>query len=62
MKWEVFWEQFDAAVHSNSSLDQASKLTYFREAIKDTKVILSSIEPLPSPHSMKTAAATSGEV
>ncbi len=39
MKWAVFWEQFDAAVHPNSSLDQASKLTYLREAIKDTKVI-----------------------
>ena len=38
MKWAVFWEGFDAAIHSNTSLDNSSKLTYLREAIKDSKV------------------------
>ena len=38
MRWAVFWEGFDAAVHSNPNLDNSCKLTYLREAIKDSKV------------------------
>ena len=34
----VFSKGFDAAVHSNTSPDNSSKLTYLREAIKDSKV------------------------
>ena len=37
MKWAVFWEQFNSAVHYNTHLDNAQKLTSLREAIKDPK-------------------------
>ena len=38
-KWAVFWEQFNSVVHFNTHLDNAQKLTYLRESIKDPKAI-----------------------
>ena len=35
MNWIIFWEQFEAAIHSKSSLSNADKLTYLRHALKD---------------------------
>ena len=36
MNWVVFWEQFDAAIHSKCQLSNADKLMYLRHALKDS--------------------------
>ena len=35
LAWASFWEQFDISVHSNSRLQDAVKLAYLKEALKD---------------------------
>ena len=35
MNWVVFWEQFEAAIHSKHQLSNADKLTYLRHALKE---------------------------
>ena len=34
MKWEIFWEHFSTAMHTNPQLE---KLSYLRDSIKDPK-------------------------
>ena len=35
MNWIAFWERFNALIHSKKQVDDAEKLTYLRQAIKD---------------------------
>ena len=35
MNWAAFWERFDALIHSRKGVDDAEKLTYLRQALKD---------------------------
>ena len=35
LNWNTFWRQFDVAIHSKSQLDDAEKLAYLREVLKD---------------------------
>ena len=35
MNWAAFWERFDALIHSRKEVDDAEKLTYLRQALKD---------------------------
>ena len=35
LHWNQFWEQFDVAVHSKSSLSNAEKLVYLQHALKE---------------------------
>ena len=34
LNWRIFWEQFDSAIHSKSTLTDSDKLTYLRDALK----------------------------
>ena len=36
MQWSTFWEHIRSAVHDNPQLESTQKLTYLREAIKDS--------------------------
>ena len=38
MKWSVFWDNFQAAIHDNPHVDDRQKLAYLREAIQDLEV------------------------
>ena len=35
LNWQIFWEQFDSAIHNKSQLNDSDKLTYLRDALKD---------------------------
>ena len=35
VNWAIFWEQFEATIHSKRQLLNADKLTYLRHALKD---------------------------
>ena len=35
LKWWLFWEQFQAAVHDEPHLEVVNKLTYLRDKLKD---------------------------
>ena len=35
LNWKIFWEQFDAAIHSNGGLSDTERLTYLQDALKD---------------------------
>ena len=34
--WKIFWEQFESSVHSKPQLTDSDKLTYLRDALKDS--------------------------
>ena len=36
MNWAVFWERLDALILSRKGIDDAEKLTYLRQALKDS--------------------------
>ena len=50
MKWTGFWNQFDAADHSNHKPNSSNKLAYLRDAIKDQ----SASQPLYSVNELST--------
>ena len=35
LNWKTFWEQFDATIHSKTALNDAEKLIYLQDALKD---------------------------
>ncbi len=35
LNWQIFWEQFESAIHSKTQLTDSEKLTYLRDALKD---------------------------
>ena len=35
LNWQIFWEQFDSAIHSKPHLFDSDKLTFLRKALKD---------------------------
>ena len=34
LNWQIFWEQFDSAIHSKPQLSDCDKLTYLSKALK----------------------------
>ena len=36
LNWRIFWEQFESTVHSKTQLSDSDKLTYLRDALKDS--------------------------
>ena len=35
LNWNSFWQQFNVAIHSKVQFDDAEKLVYLRDALKD---------------------------
>ena len=36
LNWRIFWEQFESTVHTKTQLSDSDKLTYVRDALKDS--------------------------
>ena len=36
LNWRVFWEQFESSIHNKPHLTDSDKLTYLRDALKDS--------------------------
>ena len=44
LKWQVFWDSFEASIHKNPNLLPVDKFNYLRAELGDARVVISGLE------------------
>ena len=64
LNWRIFWEQFESTVHTKTQLTDSYKLTYLRDALKDSpaRYVVSGLTQTAENYACESHKVSAGEV